>query len=384
MIQMYTARTAEADELEYAMEEIQEQIDFTALQKNSCGILLCHMDFIESGLVAALCDALPFPTIGMTSMASADQRGHSLFELTLTVLTSDDVTFEVGMTDNITRANYKQEVEGLYADLRSRIPSDPAMILTLAPHVHDVAGYEVLAVMDAACNSIPIWGSITSGVDFAYEAVQTVCNGKHLQRGLAMMLIHGPVEPKFIVSSLPERNITNNRAVITKSKGAILYEINDMPVLDYLATVGLVINKENITTTPLMVYYDADKAPVALGFYTLFDDGSVLTGGELPEGTSFAVGSIDAEGIVASAQTAIEQVLACPSRQATLLFPCVTRYIMLAPEQERELALIEESLGKSGSPFMMGYSGGEICPMAGPDGTLRNRFHNYTFSACIL
>ncbi len=31
MIQMYTARTAEADELEYAMEEIQEQIDFTAL-----------------------------------------------------------------------------------------------------------------------------------------------------------------------------------------------------------------------------------------------------------------------------------------------------------------------------------------------------------------
>ena len=384
MIQMYTARTAEADELQYAMEEIQEHIDFSLLKKNSCGILLCHMDFIESGMVTALCEALPFPAIGMTSMASADARGHSLFELTLTVLTSDDVTFEVGMTDNITRANYQQEVENLYAELRSRVPSDPAMILTLAPHVYDVAGYEVLAVMDAACNGIPIWGSITSGVDFAYEAVQTVCNGKHLQRGLAMMLLHGPVEPKFVVSSLPERNITNNRAIITKSKGSTLYEINGMPVLDYLATVGLVINKENITTTPFMVYYEADKQPVALGFYTLFDDGSVLTGGELPEGTSFAVGSIDAEGIVDSAQTALKQMLTYQERQATLLFPCVTRYIMLAPQQERELNLIGESLGKSGSPFMMGYSGGEICPMPGPDGTLRNRFHNYTFSACIL
>ena len=384
MIQMYTARTAEADELQYAMEEIQEHIDFSLLKKNSCGILLCHMDFIESGMVTALCEALPFPAIGMTSMASADARGHSLFELTLTVLTSDDVTFEVGMTDNITRVNYQQEVENLYAELRSRVPSDPAMILTLAPHVYDVAGYEVLAVMDAACNGIPIWGSITSGVDFAYEAVQTVCNGKHLQRGLAMMLLHGPVEPKFVVSSLPERNITNNRAIITKSKGSTLYEINGMPVLDYLATVGLVINKENITTTPFMVYYEADKQPVALGFYTLFDDGSVLTGGELPEGTSFAVGSIDAEGIVDSAQTALKQMLTYQERQATLLFPCVTRYIMLAPQQERELNLIGESLGKSGSPFMMGYSGGEICPMPGPDGTLRNRFHNYTFSACIL
>ncbi len=384
MIQMYTARTAEVDELQYAMEEIQEQIDFSVLKKNSCGILLCHMDFIESGLVTALCEALPFPTIGMTSMASADARGHSLFELTLTVLTSDDVTFEAGMTDNITRANYQQEIENLYAELRSRVPSDPAMILTLAPHVYDVAGYEVLAVMDAACNGIPIWGSITSGVDFAYEAVQTVCNGKHLQRGLAMMLLHGPVEPKFVVSSLPERNITNNRAIITKSKGSTLYEINGMPVLDYLATVGLVINKENITTTPFMVYYEADKQPVALGFYTLFDDGSVLTGGELPEGTSFAVGSIDAEGIVDSAQTALKQMLAYPERQATLQFPCVTRYIMLSPEQERELDLIGESLGKRGSPFMMGYSGGAICPMPGPDGALRNRFHDYTFTACML
>ena len=64
--------------------------------------------------------------------------------------------------------------------------------------------------------------------------------------------------------------------------------------------------------------------------------------------------------------------------------PCVTRYIMLAPDQESELRLIHEELSKDGKPFMMGYSGGEICPMPGRDGKPRNRFHNYTFCACIL
>jgi len=63
---------------------------------------------------------------------------------------------------------------------------------------------------------------------------------------------------------------------------------------------------------------------------------------------------------------------------------------MLAPDQESELRLIYETLtGNAGGnfaelPYMMGYSGGEICPMPGPDGKLYNRFHNYTFCAFVI
>jgi hypothetical protein len=252
------------------------------------------------------------------------------------------------------------------------------------PYVRNVSGYEVVAAMDKACHGIPLWGSITNNIDFNYETVQTICNGKCLPAGVAMMFVNGPVTPEFIVSSIPERNISNNRAIITKSEGAVLREVNDTPILDYLKNVGLVITKDNITTTPLMVYYGGAALPVALGFYTLFDDGSVLTGGEMPQGTSFAVGSIDAEGIFESARDGLKKVLDCKDRRATLLLPCVTRYIMLAPDQESELRLIEEKLAGSGTPFMMGYSGGEICPMPGQDGELHNRFHNYTFCACVL
>lgn len=384
MITMYTARTSEIDEIDEALSEITSQIDLSSLKKNSGGLIFCHIDFVDSGVVAALCEALPFNIIGMTSMASADERGYSLFDLTLTVLTSDEVSFEAGMTNSIDHDNYAGEIDVLYNDIRSRVDTDPAMIFTFMPYIRDVAGYEVVASMDATCRGIPLWGSITNNIDFNYETVNTICNGKSLRKGVAMMFVNGPVEPKFIVASIPERNIANNRAIITKSEGAILREVNDLPLLEYLANIGLIITKENITTTPLMLYYDESEEPVALGFYTLFEDGSVLTGGDMPVGTSFAVGNIDAQGIFESAEAGLKQILACKDRQATLLLPCVTRYIMLAPAQEDELRLLQKELSDSGKPFMMGYSGGEICPVSMPDGTRKNRFHNYTFCACVL
>ena len=384
MITMYTARTSEIDEIDEAISEIKNQIDFTALKKNAGGLIFCHIDFIESGMLAALCEELPFDIIGMTSMVSADEHGYGLYDLNLTVLTSDEVTFEVGMSDSIDHDNYIAETDRLYKRIRSNVENDPTMIFTFMPYIRDVSGYEVVAAMDAACQGIPMWGSITNSIDFNYETVQTICNGKCLSAGVAMMFLNGPVEPKFIVSSIPERNISDNRAIITKSDGAILHEVNDMPILEYLANIGLVITKENITTTPLLMYYEGAKEPVSLGFYTLFEDGSVLTGGEMPLGTPFAVGNIDAQGIFESAEDGLKQVLDFKDRQATLLLPCVTRYIMLAPDQESELRMIKDKLANSGDPFMMGYSGGEICPMPGADGKLHNRFHNYTFCACIL
>ncbi|MDR0310783.1 MAG: FIST C-terminal domain-containing protein [Acidobacteriota bacterium] len=384
MITTRTARTTEIDEIGEAVGEIKEQLDLSALKKYTGGLIFCHIDFVESGVVAALCEALPFDIIGMTSMASSDERGYGLYDLTLIVFTSDEVSFTAGMTGNITPDSFADETNRLYKDLRGGTDGDPAMIFTFMPYVRNVSGCEVVAAMDAACHGIPMWGAISNSIDFNYERVHTICNGRCLPAGIAMMFLNGPVEPKFIVSSIPERNISNNRAIVTRSEGAVLYEINDVPVLKYLANMGLVITKENVTTTPMMVYFDGAEEPVALGFYTMFDDGSLLTGDIIPAGTSVAVGSIDAQGIGESAADGLDRILAIPDRQAILILPCVTRYIMLAPDQESELRQIEERLAGNGTPFIMGYSGGEISPMPGTDGKLHNRFHNYTFCACVL
>ena len=383
MVAMYTARTSEIDEINEAVGEIKSQIDLGSLKKHSGGIIFCHNDYVLSGVVAALCEELPFPVIGMTSMVAADKNGYGLYDLMLTVLTSDEVSFEAGMTNAITPDNYADEVDILYKDMRSRVSEDPTMIFTFMPLNRDVSGYEVVAAMDKTCGGIPFWGSVTNNLDSNYETVQTICNGQNLRDGIVMLFFNGPVTPTFIVSSLPERNISNNRAVITKSKGAVIYEVNNMPTEEFLKNVGLILTKENLITTPLMIYYGDAAEPVALGVYTLFEDGSVLTGGDMPEGTSIAVGTIDKEGIYESTKDGLRRILDIPNRNGAVLLPCVTRYIMLSPDLDGELKMVCDTLA-NGVPFVMGYSGGEICPMPGADGKLVNRFHNYTFCACAL
>ena len=384
MIDMYTARTSEIDEIEEAIDEIMDQIDLSLLKKHSGGLLYCHRDFIESGVVEAVCKELPFDVIGMTSMAAADEHGYGKYDLTLTVLTSDDVSFAGGMTNSIDSNNLKDEMGELYQSLCEKSGSEPSLIFTFMPHMNNVAGCEVVAALDEVCNGIPMWGSLTNSDNFNYETVQTIGNGESLATGVAMLLVCGPINPKFFIHSIPERNIANARVMVTKSIGTRLYEINDQPVMEYLSKIGLVITEENVTTSPVMVYYENAEKPVALGFYSIFEDGSVLTGGEMPEGTQISIGSIDAPGIFETAEAGLSNILACEDRSVTLLLPCITRYIMLSPDQEAELKLIEEKLANTGKPFSMAYSGGEISPLAGPDGKLHNQFHNYTFCACVL
>ena len=390
MIKMYTARTSEIDEFEEAITKIKSQIDFTKLKKHTSGIILCHMDFIESGMLLALCEALPFEIIGMTSMANACSQGFGFFDLSLTVLTSDEVSFTVGMTNGINRDNYEDEITKLYKNMRGKVKEDPSLIISFMPFVRDLAGYEAVAAADKAVGGIPIWGSVSSSLNFNYDTVKTICNGNHEQSGVAMLFLNGEVNPRYIVKSLPEQNISKTRGIITKSNGAILQEINDIPVSEYFGNMGIMLTLENLRSTPLVIYYSRSTEPITLAFYTAFDDGSILMGGEVPVGASVALGGIDEDTIIASCNMGIDEILKIEDRQAVLMLPCVTRGIMMLLDTEGEMKLIRERLSKEEVPFVMGYAGGEICPMpigdttALNEGKLRNCFHNYTFNACVL
>ena len=104
----------------------------------------------------------------------------------------------------------------------------------------------------------------------------------------------------------------------------------------------------------------------------------------MPVGTPFSIGSLAADSILESCENGLQEVLSLPDRQVTLLLPCIDRYIMLAPNQDSECKLVVKKLDNSELPFALGYSGGEICPVPDANGKLRNRFHNYTFCACIF
>ena len=385
MIEMRTAYTEEVDEVEDSLADILKQINPGSLKKNSVGLVTCHFDFTNSGFIGELRKKLPFDFIGMTTLASANQHGKGMYSLSLTVLTSDDVVFETVMTGPLSTDGYHDEIKTVYLDTLKRRDATPSFILTLFPFIRQVSGALMHKSFDGICGGIPFWGSLATNVDASFERCHTFRNGGIGKDALAMILIYGPVEPEFVVVSMPTRNIRKNRGQITGSDGCILREINGIPPMKYLESLGIVILKDAPNVSPLMVYYEGSAEPVALSVYAVHDDGSFLCGGEMPKGASIAVGEITTEGILASAREGIDRVLQTGKRNGAIFLPCVSRYLMLSPNQNDELALIDEKMENGRiMPFMTGYSGGEICPQRDEAGLLHNRFHNYSFSACVF
>ena len=385
MIQMMTAYTEEVDEVEDALNEILGQIDIGTLKKNSVGLITCHFDFVNTGFIKELCRKLPFDVIGMTTLASANPHGLSMYALSLTVLTSDDVLFETAMTKALDPKDYRKNMETAYSGAAGKLPGKPSLIITFFPFFREISGAVMHRVFDEVCGGVPFWGSLATDPDIGYLHSKVFRNHDVSNDGMAMVLLYGPVDPEFIVVSLPSQNTRKDRGQITDSDGCILKGINGVPALKYLENMGVVIMKDASITTPLMVYYEGSSEPVALGIYNLNDDGGLLCAGEMTEGASIAAGQISNEGIMSTAEESLNRVLKCGKRNGALFPPCITRYVMLAPNHDAELELIAEKMEKGlVMPYMVGYSGGEICPVRDESGVLRNRFHNFTFSACIL
>ena len=382
---MMTAYTEEVDEVEDALNEILGQIDMGALKKNTVGLITCHFDFLDIGFLDALCQKLPFDIIGMTTLASANSHGLSMYALSLTVLTSDDVVFETTMTGALNPDDYREKMETAYSGVTQKHSGSPAMIITFFPFFKEVSGAVMHHAFDEICGGVPFWGSLAADPDISYLHSKVFRNGNVSKDGMAMVLLYGQVNPEFIIVSIAKHDIRKDRGQITDSDGCILKEINGIPAVKYLENMGVFLMKDATITTPLMVYYEGSVEPVALGIYNLNDDGSLLCGGEMTKGASVAVGQISNEGILSTAKESLNSVLACGKRSGVLYLPCITRHVMLVPNHNAELELIAEKMENGRvMPYMVGYSGGEVCPVRDESGVLRNRFHQFTFSACVL
>jgi len=382
---MITAYTEEIDEAADGIAELLGQIDLGALKKNSVGIVTCHRDFARSDFVGELHKRLPFSVIGMTTMTSANPRGQGMYSLSLSVLTSDELVFETAVTKSLSADDYAKEIEAAYSEAAGRLPGDPSLIVTLFPLLKNPNSAEIHKCLDEVCGGIPIWGGVATHTDTSYNHCRVLRDGGYEREGMAMLLIHGPIDPEFVVVSLPLQNIHKTQGEVTSSDGCVLKEINRLPAVKYLETLGIVIMENAPMTTPLMIYYEGTPEPVALAIYAVNGDGSVSCGGEIPMGASVAVGEITAGSVMASAGEAMDRVLGCGKRGALMVLPCVSRYMMLGDNPEDEIDLIAGKVQRGGiMPYMLAYSGGEICPVRDSEGVPRNRFHNFTFSVCAF
>jgi hypothetical protein len=385
VIKMLSACTAEIDFWETAVEEILEQLDVGKnLLKNSVGIVSCHFEFISAGTVEKLCMRLPFEVVGCTTLGSAARGLCGQETLGVTVLTSDDVEFSTSVSEAISQNNIHESIASAYNAAKSGLDGEPSFILAFGPYMETVGGSQILDQINRECEGAPVFGTLSCSHSLTHSESHTIRNGGATKDTLAFILMRGGVNPSFHITAIADGNIQKQKSEITDSDGCLLKQVDGMPLLDYFASRGISKNVvlETPTSIPLMVDYGDGTKPVARGMYCITPEGYAQCGGTTPKGAKLTIGKQDYSGILETAEITINKAMENKGG-GLLMFPCLSRNLMLGPNSEDEMRKVMGMIG-DGTPYHICYSGGEMCPVSDADGKLHNRFHNFTYTVCVL
>jgi len=385
MIKTITAFTTELDDEKLAVEEICSQLKLDdGLMKNTIGIVACHYEFILSGIFKAVCNALPFSVVGTISAGQSVPGQTGSLIMTLMVMTSDDVEFDKVVTPSIIGESGKVIAESYKS---SRRKEKPALILLFAPFILQNSGDEYVTVLSEASGGVPCFGTLSIDDTLDFINCFMLADGEHYREKMAMILVYGDIKPKFIIANVPDSRILGRSALITKSSGHLLIEVNGRPFINYLENLGLVKVIEtqySMISLPFLVDYNDGTPKVSKNFVMLTPEKYGLCAGAMPEGCTFDLAITEKEDVILTATEVIEKIAGeIGGVSLMLVYSCISRSMMLGSEQNREMEMLGERIG-AGLPYMMANSGGEICPTQVSDKRAANRFHNNAFVACLI
>jgi hypothetical protein len=348
---------------------------------------------VLSGMAQALADALPFEVVGVSLMivavnplqadAPEDSGGGELC-LTLLVMTGDDVDFKVAETPPVaSHEAFAQACDDIFNSV-----TKPQLIFTFAPDYMGIPGDVLAATATKASGGVPIFGGYSCDNSPMYNENCFVIskNGASKDR-IIFVLVYGNVNPKFYTASISEEKVLSRWALVTKSRGSELIELNGKPVTEYLDSFGLT---EEITQNgPIhnlsLIISDETGAPFYSRTMIKFTENNTLfCGGEVPEGVHVRVGLFERSDMLNTVRSILKKAVdeANGKRAVALVVCCGTRVAVLGSDSLAEVNLLREMAGDM--PFLLGYAAGEICPLPFGDGRVFNRFHNQSFTMCIL
>ena len=385
MMKTMTAFTTELDDVELAIEELASQLKIEGnLLKNTIGIAACHYEFVLSDTYQAICGAFPFDIVGTISSTQSIHGEFGTLALALMVLTSDDVEFEKVLTPSLMSEPGQVIADTYKAAVRAE---KPALVLTFGPFMPQNSGDEYVNVLTAASGGVPFFGTLAvdDTLDFSNCFLLADC-GYHRDR-MAMVLVYGNIHPKFFVANISESRILEKSALVTKSAGPVLMEVNERPVIDYLEDLGLVEASETqyaMTSLPFLLDYNDGTPKVSKIFVMLTPEKYALCAGSMPEGSTLYMATTDTKDIMLTTGQAIDSIMdSLSGASALLVYSCIGRSMTLGADQFKEMELLDQRIGGK-LPFLMANSGGEICPTQVSENNAINRFHNNAFIACVF
>lgn len=387
MIKAVVAYTDELDDEKLAIEQIKEQLGLEKnLLKNSIGVIACHYEFVMSGMVKALSDALPFDVVGaVTSNLAIAGKADSLI-LSIMLITSDDVEFVKVLTSSLSTEPGKAISES-YKEVVAAGPEKPSLIFSFAPFMHKNSGDEYTNVITEVSGGVPCFGTLAVDDTPDLSNCYTLYNGEDYLDRMAMILFYGDVRPKFYIANISPHKALDKSALITKSAGHIIMEVNGRHISEFFEELGLLKASEDayaMASLPFLLDYNDGTPKVSKILAGFTPEGYAICAGATPEGSTLYITPTDKEDILFTTGQAADQILKdIEGASGLLIYSCVGRIMTLGADQYSEMGLIDEKVAGR-LPFMMMCSGGEFCPTQDLNSKAVNRFHNDAFVACLF
>ena len=387
MIKTLTAYTHEVDDLEEAIASVLDQLDIEHnLLANAVGIVACHYEFFYSGAAKAICEALPFDVVGATTISQALPGISDEMMFSIMVLTSDTDTFTTCLTDKTT-GDPEGAICTAYQHVANQLKTKPSLALMYAPLVRGDSGDGYVSAFTEVSGGVACFGTLAIDDTDELAHCYMLFNGEHYNDRIGLVLIHTDATPHFFIATISESKIMKKTALITKSVGNLLMEVNGNPVDQYFSDLGLAgarAGQYDMAALPFLLDYGDGTPKVSKVFVAHTPEKYAVCAGLIPEGATMYVGVFDKEDVLYTTGKAIDEALEVIEGASCILgFCCVARSISLGVDNMAEMELIRDKVGDK-LPFMAISSGGEICPTQISNARAINRFHNNAFIICVL
>jgi len=391
MLKCASVYTCEIDDAALALEEIRKQLETKiTLMENTVGIITCHTEFIATGVMKYVCENLPFDIVGITTASMAVNDNVGDLALAIFVMTSDDTRFITGSSER-DGDDVEGPIKAAFIKAAAEISDQPKLVLTFPPFFPIALRSEYIKAWAKIAPGTPVFGSFAADDNVDFSESETIYNGINYKETTPFILCYGNINPRFLIGPIPSGNDIPSEGVVTKSKGSFAYEINHIKAHDYLKNLDL---KKELTTEdvlllfPLRVHFkgceDYDGVPVLRTHAGFSEDGAALFHGDMPEGSTFSYATPIPDDIISSTVQKIEEVNAMPDVNGVLFLSSgCRRMVVLGMGPFVELESARNALN-SRIPFLMGYSGGTMCPTSVKNGIPVNRFHAYSLVVLVV
>jgi len=350
------------------------------------GLLLAGHDLEFVPFLAAVRHAYPkLELIGCTTLAPlSSASGYSEGSTSLTLFASDVVDFTTGLGTDVA-AGVDAAARQAVSEAAAKTAKDPALAI-VTPTVEqidpvavgvelvDALGPKVTVFGGGAVPDFPVTSPWVGGVQIYGDQLVT--------DSLPLLLLSGPMHVSVGVRH--GWTPVGATAVVTRSKGDQVYEIDGSPVVDfyrhYLGSAG-----EPAVAHPLAIL-DGDTGRYYLRAPLAWDEeeGAATFFGSVPEGSvvQIAMASTDEilQGAEASVRDAIDGFPESIRPEGALISACAVRNLLLGSKSSSELGTIRFELGPD-VPFAGFYAYGEIASLgleAPP------QFHNETCVTVLI